>query len=112
MVLKTVMEDPSEYSSDLYVLLLAENSGGKTISIDDAYGSLSVNGFMTDYSFSRQELGEGESGVLMIELWESSLEKNEIVSASDIQEIEVGFEVKEGYKIIDEPTVTLIFGQG
>lgn len=109
IVSKTVQEDPSEYSSNLYVLLLAENNSGRALAIDDAYDSLSVNGFITDYSFSGQELADGESAALVLQLWESSLEENEIVSASEVQEIEMGFEIKEGYTTIDEPTVTIAF---
>ena len=56
IVSKTVLEDSSEYSADMYVLLLAENSSGKKLSIDDVYDSLSVNGFMTDYSYYSKEL--------------------------------------------------------
>ena len=77
--------------------------------IDDAYDSLSVNGFMTDYSFSGQELADGESAALVIQLWESSLEENQIASVAEVQEIEMGFEIKEGYTTIDEPTVTMAF---
>lgn len=107
IVLKGMIEDPSDYSSDLYVLLLAENNSGKTLTIEDAYDSLSVNGFMTDYSFSGQSLADGMSAAMVIQLWESSLEENKITSASDIQEIEMSLEIEEGYTTIDEPTVTL-----
>ena len=109
IISKTVQEDLSEYSSNLYVLLLAENNSGRTLAIDDAYDSLSVNGFMTDYSFSGQELADGESAALVIQLWESSLEENQIASVAEVQEIEMGFEIKEGYTTIDEPTVTMAF---
>lgn len=50
IVLKSLTEAPSDYSSNLQVLLLAENNSGKTLTIKDTYDSLSVNGFMTDYS--------------------------------------------------------------
>ena len=103
-------ENSADYTADLYVLLLAENNSGKTLTIDDAYNSLSVNGFMTDYSYYSQELKDGTSAVLAIQLWESSLEENHIASVSDIQEIEAGFEIKEGYTTVDEPTLTLMFG--
>ena len=109
IVLKTLAEDPSDYSSDLHVLLLAENNSGKTLAVDDAYGSLSVNGFMTDYSYYSQELSDGQSAVLEIKLWESSLADNQIASVSDIQEIEVGLEIEEGYITVDAPTIALVF---
>ena len=64
---------------------------------------------MTDYSFSGQELADGESAALVIQLWESSLEENQIASVAEVQEIEMGFEIKEGYTTIDEPTVTMAF---
>ena len=109
IVAKTVMEDTSEYSSDMYILLLAENTGKNTLSIDDVYDSLSVNGYMTDYSYYSQEIKSGESAVIEIKLWESSLEKNNIGSVSDIKEVEIGFEIKSGRDTIDEPTVTILF---
>lgn len=109
IVAKTVLEDSSEYSSDMYVLLLAENKSGKTLTIGDVYDSLSVNGFMTDYSYYSKELADGECAVLEIKLWESSLEDNKIGSVSDVKEVEVGFEIKEGRNTIDEPVIKIIF---
>ena len=106
---KTVIEDSSEYSSDMYVLLLAENKTGKTLTIDDVYDSLSVNGFMTDYSYYSKVLADGKCAVLEIKLWESSLEDNKIASASDVKEVEVEFEIKEGRNSFDEPTITISF---
>ena len=109
IVAKTILEDSSEYSSDMYVLMLAENTSGRTLTIDDTYDSLSVNGYMTDYSFYSAELADGESAALEIRLQESSLEENQIASVSDISEIEVGFEIKADRDIIDEPTVLIQF---
>lgn len=109
IVAKTVLEDSSEYSSDMYVLLLAENKSGKTLTIDDVYDSLSVNGFMTDYSYYSKEIQNGESAVLEIKLWESSLEDNKIAFVSDVKEVEIGFEIKEGRNILDKPTITISF---
>ena len=109
IITKTVKEDASDYGADLYVLLLAENHSGKTLTIGDVYDSLSVNGVMTDYSYYSQELGDGASAALVVKLWESSLEENQITSPADIQEIEVSFEIKDGYTAIDAPTLTLTF---
>lgn len=109
IITKAVMEDTSDYGADLYVLLLAENHSGKTLTIGDVYDSLSVNGVMTDYSYYSQELGDGASAALVVKLWESSLEENQITSPADIQEIEVSFEIKDGYTAIDAPTLTLTF---
>ena len=68
-----------------------------------------MNGYMTEYSYYSQELEDGGAAALVIQLRESSLEENQISSPSDIQEIEIGFEIKEGYTAIDEPTITLFF---
>lgn len=95
-----------EDSGELVLLLLAENTSGKTVTVGDAYNSLSVNGYMTDYSMYSQELEDGEFAALVVRMWSSSLEENHIASASDVQEIEMGFEVKEGYTTIEEPVVT------
>ena len=107
VVFKTLLEDDSDLNGDLYVLLLAENNSGKTLTIGDVYDSLSVNGFMTDYSLYSQELENGESAALAVQLWESSLEDNKIASAADIQEVEMKLEIKEEYTTIDEPLITL-----
>lgn len=109
IVAKAILEDSSEYNSNMYVLLLAENKSGKTLTIDDVYDSLSVNGFMTDYSYYSREIKNGESAALEIELWESSLEDNNISSTSDVKEVEIGFEIKEGYNIFDKPVITISF---
>ena len=91
------------------MLLLAENNSGKALTIDDAYDSLSVNGFMTDYFYFSQALEDGEAAALVIQLGGSSLKENQIASASDIQEIEVRFEIREGYIAIDKPVLTIRF---
>ena len=109
IVTKALLEDPSDLSSDMYVLLLAKNNSGKTLTISDDYDSLSVNGVMADYSYYSQSLADGSSAVLEIQLWDSSLEDNNIASVSDIKEVEITFDIREGYDIIDEPTVVMTF---
>ena len=109
IIAKDIMDDPSEYIDDIYLLLLAENNSGKTLEIRDVYDSLSVNGFMTDFICSNVELKDGESAVLEIQLWGYSLEDNKIASASDITEIEVGLEISEGRNEFDTATVKINF---
>lgn len=88
--------------------LTIENNSGKALTIGDAYGSLSVNGFMTDYSYCSQKLGVGQSAVIEIKLWESSLADNQISPVSHIQEMEFGLEMKTNNTTIDEPTLALM----
>lgn len=87
------------HSVDLQLTI--ENNSGTVLTIGDAYGSLSVNGFMTDYSYYSQKLGDGQSAVIKIKLWESSLADNQISSVSDIQEMEFGLEIKADNTTID-----------
>ena len=64
---------------------------------------------MIDYSNYSQEPGNGQSAVIGIKLWESSLADHQITSVSNIQEIEFELEIKESYTTIDEPILTLVF---
>lgn len=107
IVAKTILED--SYGSDMNILLLAENNSGKTLQIDDVYDSLSINGFMTDYSCYCNEIKNGESAALKIELWESSLKSNKINAVSDIKEVEISFEITQGRNNFDKPTVKILF---
>ena len=67
--------------------LLTENGSGKALIIKNAYDSLSVNSFMSDYSHYSKELRDGESSIIVSKLWESSLSYNQTTSVSDIQEL-------------------------
>ncbi len=42
-------------------------------------------------------------------VYDSSLEDNKIVSDSDVKEVEVGFEIKEGCNAIDKPVIKILF---
>ena len=111
IIAKAVMEDSADYSDEMYMYLLAENRSGKTLTIGDQYGSLSVNGYMTDYMGFSQELEGGESAVLSVWLWGDSLEKNQITSPEEIQEIEFTLEVKDGYTTVDESELMIQYGK-
>lgn len=109
IVLKSLAEDPSDYSANLQILLLAENNSGKTLTIKDTYDSLSVNGFMTDYSYYTPELINGVFAVMEIKLWESSPADNQSAWVSDIREIEFGLEIRTGYTTLNQPTPALMY---
>lgn len=109
IVSKAVLESHSEYNSDMYVLLLVDNNSGSDVTIDDVHDSLSVNGYMTDYFFYSKEINDGESAAMKIRLDETSLEDNGIAATSDITEVEVGLEIKQGSNTVDEPVVKITF---
>lgn len=91
---KGIVESGLDYSKNMYALFIIENSGSEKIAVDDVYNTLSVNGFMCDYSFQHTTIEANGYAMLEITLWESSLEKNKIAKASDITEIEVNAEIK------------------
>lgn len=107
-ILKGIFEGPLEYSDDLHMLLLIENNYSEAIRVDDIYNSLSINSFMTNYSAPRRDIPAGKYGVIDVEIWRSSLEKNGIAGVDDITEAEISFEVKDGnHKTIAEPKLTI-----
>lgn len=106
IVSKGVFEDASEYGEDMHLLLLVENNSSETIDLDDAYDSLSVNGFMLDYIMPMVSVPSGKSAVIDVEIQASSLEENSIAKAEDIKDAEITFEIKDkSYNTIDEPKV-------
>ncbi len=111
IVAKALHPSDSEYSKDIYALLLVENNSGKTISIADKYNSLSVNDFMMDYyRMYDTEVDNGAYAVLNIELMESSLEENKITSISDITKVEISLDIKdENGRMIDDPAIVITY---
>lgn len=107
---KGIAESGSDYSSDMYALLVVENSNADEITIDDVYNSLSVNDFMCDYFFPQTTVSAGGCALLEVWLWESSLEENKIAAVSDIAEIEVSAEIidSNGNKL-DSPTIKISY---
>ncbi len=110
IISKGLFEDPFEYSNDIHMLFLIENNYADAISIDDSYGSFSINGFMADCIASKQIISSGKYAVLDVEILESFLDKNGITSIEDIAEAEIVFEIKDsGRKLIAEPTVSITY---
>ncbi len=110
IVSKAVAEDPSEYSKNMYIFLLAENTSGEDMYVDDVYDSFSVNGFMFDTYYYRSKVENGKCTVLEIELSESDLEQTKIVSSTEIEEAEISFEIYNSERDkIDEPAVKMTF---
>lgn len=108
-IFKGVFEDTSKYSDDVHILLLIENNYSEAIKVDDVYDSLSINGFMTDYSVSRKDIPVGSYAVIDVEAWESSLENNGITGIDDITELEISFEIKnDNRKTVAEPKLSVI----
>lgn len=102
IVMKDVIEEDSEYSGDMYVLLMVENKTSENITITDVYDSLAVNGYMMDSIISPVNIKGGSSAIMKIQLWQSDLEENSIEDISDISQVEIGIQVMQGDHIIEE----------
>ena len=102
IVMKGVIEEDSEYSGDMYVLLMVENKTSENITITDVYDSLAVNGYMMDSIISPVNIKSGSSAIMKIQLWQSDLEENSIEDISDISQVEIGIQVMQGDHIIEE----------
>ena len=110
IVSKGLFEDSSEYSEDIHLVMLVENHTSETIRLDNVYDSLSVNGFMTDYSLYSEKLKPGALYVMDIEIDADSLVDNEVEGIADISEVEFSVEFKtEKYDKIADVTVKVEF---
>lgn len=106
LVFKGFIEDPSEYRDDIHALFIVENSAGKERYVNVDYDSLSINGFMTDFTCYSRTLLDGEFAILDIEI----TDELDIDDFSDITELEFKLEIRdEDYIQVSEPTVTVHF---
>lgn len=94
IVAKGVYEDPSEYSDDLHVLMLAENTSGKIVKLTDVYNSLSVNDFMTSSSMNTTMLESGSCVMIDVCLWGYGLEDINIASIDEVNTVDFSISIK------------------
>lgn len=108
IVSKGVFADPSEYSDDLHILLVAENTSGKTLALHDVYDSLSINDYMATYSFYTTTMEDGSCVMIDILLWGYGLDDINIYEPSEVKTVEFSLSIKDqNYKEVDEVTVAL-----
>ncbi len=108
LVSKSLIDDSSEYSEDIHILLLAENNSGDEIEFKTVRDSLSVNGCMTDFYRVEVTLNSGEAAVLDVKALESSLGENGIAGADSVTEAEIKFEIcGSDRNTIAEPVLTI-----
>lgn len=110
IISKGIVKDNSEYSDDLYLLLLVENNSANPIVLDDVYDSFSINGYMMDASMDYTEVKNNTSSVVPIKLWSTYLEENDITSPEEINSVEFSVEINNNHdKEIDKPTLNIEF---
>lgn len=108
IISKGIYADPSEYSDDLHILMVAKNTSGRTLALHDIYDSLSVNDYMTAYSFYTKTIEDGACVMIDIRLWGYGLEDISITEVSQIKSVEFSISIKDqNYKEIDEATIAL-----
>ena len=107
IISKGVVESGLDYSKNMYAMFIIENTNSERITVDDVYNSLSVNGFVCDYSFPNTTIEANGYAMLEVTLRESSLESNKISAASDITEMEVSVDIKNGSDKLDSPIITV-----
>jgi len=95
IIAKGVYADPSEYSDDLHLLLVAENTSGQTLGLHDVYGSLSVNDFMAKYSFPTTTMEDGTCAMIDVILWGYGLEDVKVSDPAEIQSISFSVSIKD-----------------
>lgn len=103
-----IVEDSSEYSDDLSILLLVENRYGDTVIVREDYGSFSINGYMAECSTSYLTLQNESWSILEIKLYEYMLEDTDVTVPDDIQSFDITLEIRTpDYDSIDSPTLSV-----
>lgn len=106
IISKGVYSDPSKYSDDLHILMVAENTSGRTLALHDVYDSLSVNDYMTAYSFYTKTIEDGACVMIDIRLWGYGLEDINISEPAEVKSVEFSISIKDqNYKEIDKATI-------
>lgn len=96
LVFKGFIEDPSEYRDDIHALFIVENSAGKERYVNVDYDSLSINGFMTDFTCYSRTLLDANSQCLI-----SKSPMNSILMISPILQswnLSLKFEMRTTFK--------------
>ncbi len=110
VICKGIFPDPSDYSDDVHILFYAENGYSKDIKIDADYDSVYVNDFSNDFSCYGANIPSGDNAVFELNLWDSSLEDNDITDISEITSVEMQLEIKDTkYNDIAQPKVSIDF---
>lgn len=110
LIVKGIYEDPWEYSGDLHLLMLAENTSGEELYLDDEYDSFSVNDYMTDSFFYGAELRDGCVTSVDLGIYERGLEDNAIDSVEQIETVEFTLVVRNSfYDEIDSSKIQISF---
>ncbi|MCD8117932.1 MAG: catabolite control protein A [Lachnospiraceae bacterium] len=113
LVSKGLVEDTYSNSDDIHLLILAKNNTDRDVYLRDEYDSLSVNGFMTDYSYYGATIPVGAYALLDVELDYDSLTENDIDSIEDIVEISFSTKIYDSdysaYEEVYIPKLTIEF---
>lgn len=94
IVFKAIIDGEDDYDDGVYILLLAENTGDRTIILDEEYDTFAVNGYVSDCGvIYGLELAPGQCGMVEIYIYDYMFEDSGITCAADIESFEIEFEV-------------------
>ena len=103
---KGLTPDQNEERKNIHLIFVVQNNTGKEINIRTKYDSFSINGIMTNGSNDSGNFANGKTGMINMEVYETSLEKLKVNDVKDVKDVELTFEIKdENYNDIDEVTV-------
>ncbi len=108
MISKGLTKD--KYDSDeRHWKILVQNNSGQDISIADQFNSFSIGDYMVDCIMFSQDVANGSSGILDIEILSNSLKDNGI-DPNSITNAQITLEIKDSdYNDIDTPTISAQF---
>ena len=103
-----LVDSPSSYGDDVYVLFSVENTSGQPVDAGIDTSSASVNGFMVDtYSWSAR-IPDGRTSAAVVQITGSSLKESDIDGAAGIADLALAFTFRDiNYAPIDEPMITV-----
>ncbi len=101
-----IAESRWSYTSDMYALFFAENTGKQPLTLSIDSDSISVNGFMMDSYGEYAEIPAGATVLLKVSLDEDSLASAGVAATSDVSGLEMCISVRDAkHKTLAEETV-------
>lgn len=89
------IDDASEYSGDVHMFFLVENTGSENRGVDVSYKGNAVNGFVVDISAYSIEVEPGEKGIIDAWIWDYNKEDCEIEKADDITSVDLALDFRD-----------------
>lgn len=96
IISKGFHEDPANYSDNIHLLFIVENTGSSPIYFTDKYDSFSINDLMTDAFLYSQTIEPKESVLMDLEVMEYNFDQADIKGIDDIETAQFTAEIRDG----------------